>query len=397
MICPRCAKVTIQPSFFCLALPKFRQAVCNIYSAAIAAITQALPWIRAADVWHISSICDHKTVFKLNDDSTRCVQSPSSTSSSNNNNKTGTPRADNCGDASIGTLTSAESGSISGSHGGSVARFRERVVGKTWSGSPAVILRSLRAPGSYEAACAARWIRGNGEDGGSVFGKDEDWSDDRLRLLADEWKFCTGLDRTRRHGVAGGVGGLSADFETAAATPAAAAQEARVRRPSVAGVGSPGDLETAARETSAQTSSLCSVETTTGVGVLSPAGSGTTTAVTTSDPEGAAACPPPRGGSRPFMVHTGHLVVPFLNGRVREKGGGGRVGHGVVLAVDRGVDWKRWEPYLGEVADKATRCFERLESEGEAAEKARVKIWADKLLLRGGDDGSSGRPIDSER
>lgn len=102
---------------------------------------------------------------------------------------------------------------------------------------------------------------------------------------------------------------------------------------------------------------------------------------------------------RPFMVHTGHIIVPFLNGRVREKGGDS-VGHGIVLAVDRGVDWQRWEPYLMEVAAEATRCFERLENEGEVAEKERVKVWADKLLRRGersrGDGGSS-HPIDDAR
>ena len=206
--------------------------MCKIYSAAIAAITRALPWIRAADVWHISSISDHKTVFKL-DDSRPNIQSPS-----NSSNRTWTPRADNCGDDSIGTL-SVESG-ITSRDSGSSARFRERVVGKTWSGSPVVVLRSLRAPGSYEAACAARWLRGNGEDGGGVFGKDEDWSDDRLRLLAEEWKFCTGMENTR-HGEA--EVGLPDDFETA--TTSAQTQ------PSVAGVGSPADLETAA--TSAQT------------------------------------------------------------------------------------------------------------------------------------------------
>ena len=369
--CPRCAD-------FVYHLPKFnRQAVCKIYSATIAAITQALPKIRAADVWHISSICDHKTVFKLDDGSTPCdIRSPSS---NNSNNKAWTSRADSCGEASTGALSSVESGSIS-SLGGTGARFRERVVGKTWSGSPAVILRSLRASGSYEAACAARWLRGNGEDGGGVFGKDEDWSDDRLRLLANEWRFCTGLAKMRP-GVEGGVGGLPADSETAAAT--SAEREAQIR-PRVAGAGPPTDLDTAARATPRGVK-------TTRVGLMSPADTETATAATASEK---AASPPLRGGLRPFMVHTGHLVVPFLNGRVRERGGDS-VGHGIVLAVDRGVDWRRWEPYLTKVAAEATRCFDRLESEGEAAEKARVKLWADKLLCKG--DGGSSRPVDGDR
>lgn len=354
--------------------------MCKIYSAAIAAITQALPRIRAADIWHISSICDHNTVFELDDGSTPYViQSPSSNSSGS---KAWTSRADNCGDASIGVLNSVESGSIS-SLGGSGARFRERVVGKTWSGSPAVILRSLRTPGSYEAACAARWLRGNGEDGGGVFGKDEDWSDDRLRLLANEWRFCTGLEKIR-HGVAGGVGSSPADSQTASAT--SAAREAQVRS-RVAGVGPPADLDTTARATSAQTSRSVIPA---GVGLLSPAESETTTAGTTTEKS---ASPPPRGELRPFMVHTGHLIVPFLNGRVREKGGDS-VGHGVVLAVDRGVDWRRWEPHLMAVAAEATRCFDRLENEGEAAEKARVKLWTDKLLRKG--DGGSSHPVNDD-
>ncbi|CAN0520923.1 unnamed protein product [Ectocarpus sp. 12 AP-2014] len=85
------------------------------------------------------------------------------------------------------------------------------------------------------------------------------------------------------------------------------------------------------------------------------------------------------------MLHTGHVIVPFLNGRVRETEKGGPnvvIGHGVVLAVDRGVDWRCWESHLTETTAVATRCFERLEREGESVERERVNDWAEKLLNR---------------
>ena len=400
---------------------------------------QALPWVRAADVWHVSSISDHKTVFKLNSapppqsspsninkispprggnnfsnsNITQAYRGAENSSNSNEtrtprgaenspNNNQGwtpsaekcshskrqwTPRGDVCGDDSIGPL-SVES-SISNLSGSSVetARFRERVVGKTWSGFPAVILRSLRAPGSYEAACAARWLRRNGEDGGGVFGRDEDWSDNRLRLLADEWTFCTGLGLARmRRGKTGvGVTEIPAGAETAA-----------ILDPAVGALPSPQGT-TATPDPAVGVRSQCQGDP--AVAANSPP---------QGDP-GVAAHPPSQGDQavgvysppreraslRPFKVHTGHIIVPFLNGRVREEGGDS-VGHGVVLAVDRGFDWRRWEPYLVQVAAEATRCFERLENEGQAAEKARVKAWADRLLQHG-DGEQRGREQPSDR
>lgn len=273
-----------------LSLAGLHQAVCKIYSAAIASLTEGLPWIRAADVWHISSILDHEAVFT--------PEPVDPDIAADDTNAAG-------GDTeSIGNLT-VDSGRSLDAHCGDAARFCERIIGKTWSGYPAVVLRSLRVPARDEAACTARWLGGNGEDGGGVFGDDEGWTDQRLRLLADEWRVCTAIDDGDRDpGLGSSIGSLSA---------------------------SPG------------------------------------------------ASPPPR----PFMVHTGHVIVPFSNNCLREPDGGGSreaTGHGVVLAVDRGVDWRRWESHLIETAVVATQCFERLERDGEVVEIERVRLWKEKLL-----------------
>lgn len=263
--------------------------MCKIYSATIASLTEGLPWIRAADVWHVSDILDHEAVF-----TPEPIDQAIDTSAAG-------------GDAeSIGTLTvdSDRTAAGDGEH------FRERVVGKTWSGHPAVILRSLRAPGRDEAARTARWLRGNGEDGRGVFGDDEGWTDQRLRLLAEEWRVCTAIGGRDRGPILGSS-----------------------------------------------------------VGSLSSAAPGATS---------------PRWQPRPFMLHTGHVIVPFLNGCLREEpeSGGSRevIGHGVVLAVDRGVDWRLWESHLMETAAVAARCFERLERDGEVAMRARVNRWKEELL-----------------
>lgn len=284
--------------------------MCKIYSAAIASLMEGLPWIRAADVWHVSSILEHESVFAPE---TRLPAGTQQLPAGNDSAASDTNTAE--GDiGSIGTLTVESSSRSVNTNLGDGSRFCERVLGKTWSGNPAVVLRSLRAPGRDEAACTARWLRGNGEDGGSVFGDDESWTDQRLRLMADEWRACTAAGG--RGGGDGDGGGPSAD--SAVVSPSA----------------SPGAL--------------------------------------------------PRSVPRPFMLHTGHVVVPFLNGccpRETEDGGSSEVvGHGVVLAVDRGVDWGRWESHLTETAAAATRCFERLERDGEVAERARVKRWKEKLL-----------------
>lgn len=347
------------------------QAVCKIYAAAIAALTQGLPWIRAADVWHVSSIPDHETVFarepplRSQPSSPPMAESPKSTKDGTSKDEpAATVAADNIsvgGDAgSIGTLTVGSGGPGQQDS----PRFRERVVGKTWSGTPAVVVRSLRAPGREEAAFAARWLRENGEDGGGVFGDDEGWTDERLRLLADEWEVCTrGAANTRTYGGRGGGGLMLGSTTTAAAAATTASASA------------------AAAATAATTAAAA-------------AGSGYSgAAAVRSKPAEVPGLPPspavsPLVTPRPFMVHTGHVVVPFLNGRVQRTGKRGDkavIGHGIVLAVDRGVDWRRWESHLVETAVVSTRCFERLERDGEIAERERVRLWSERLVNRKAD------------
>lgn len=332
-----------------VAFGDINQAVCKIYSAAVKALTEGLPWVRAADVWHVSSIPDHKKVFE-----TETPPPPMKTRKDNNDvavdDEASIVDGNNTVDGdmgSIGSLT-VDSGGTAG-HGGEIrggAYFCERIVGKTWSGAPAVILRSLRVPGRDEAACAARWLRGNGEGGGGVFGDDDGWTDQRLRLLAGEWRACTSAGGVPDYGLASGGGGgpgfRSRDI-TATTIPA------------TVGSGTSGTAAVAGSDTAAILSSPLPL-------ALSP-----------------------RATPRPFMLHTGHVIVPFLNGRVRETERGGPnvvIGHGVVLAVDRGVDWRCWESHLTETAAVATRCFERLEREGESVERERVNDWAEKLLNR---------------
>lgn len=291
-----------------LSLAGDYQAVCKIYSTTIASLAEGLPWIRAADVWHVSSILDHEIVFAPEASFLAETSKLHGAGILHQATTTGDTNAAGGETESIGGLT-VDSGRTVNTHCGNGARFCERVIGKTWSGHPAVILRSLRLPGRDEAACTARWLRANGEDGGGVFGDDDDWTDQRLRLLADEWRACTAI---------GGKG----------AGP---------------GLGSTGG------------------------------------------PPPTSSVAPPRSVPRPFMLHTGHVVVPLLKGYMREMENGENrevIGHGVVLAVDRGVDWRRWEPHIIETAAVATRCFERLERDGELIERERVKLWKEELLDR---------------
>lgn len=291
-------------------------------------------------MWHVSSILEHETVFTPEGPPLRLGSNAETTTSENSGiDVEDTHRNESlAGDThtaagGAGSATSASGGSVgdnTSGGGGGGARFAERVIGKTWSGSPAVVLRSLRVPGRDEAACTARWLRANGQDGGGVFGDDEGWTDQRLRLLADEWSACAGSADTPSYDVEGGGRG--------------------------SGVG-----------TTAPISSKYSGE-----------------AATRSGPTPA---PPPvvspRLVPRPFMLHTGHVIVPLLNRRVRETqrdADGVVVGHGLVLAVDRGVDWGKWESHLMETAAVATRCLERLEFEGEILERERVRRWKDHLL-----------------
>lgn len=85
--------------------------------------------------------------------------------------------------------------------------------------------------------------------------------------------------------------------------------------------------------------------------------------------------------ARPFTVHSGHLVVPFSNTCVRENPD--VIGHGLVLAIDPGVDWSPWESYLAEIGTAASKRFEALEAEGFAAAKLKVKAWANDLFTHG--------------
>ncbi|CAM9251235.1 unnamed protein product, partial [Choristocarpus tenellus] len=103
----------------------------------------------------------------------------------------------------------------------------ELVVGRTWSGSPKVVLRSLWRPLPHEKKRLERWQKKK-IFGGSFRGY-KDWTDEHLRLLADEWEFCTaenwggttGLGST--YGSAGGLGGktgvTASGMEADAVTP----------------------------------------------------------------------------------------------------------------------------------------------------------------------------------
>lgn len=245
-------------------------------------------------MWHVSSVLEHEAVF-----------TPESTNQAVLAGGTNAAGGDT---ESVGTTLTVDSDRTVIGDG---ARFCERVIGKTWSGRPAVVLRSLRVPGRDEAARAARWLRGNGEDGRGVFGGDEGWTDQRLRLLAEEWRVCTAI----------------------------------------------------------------------GGGGRGPPGLGSSAGPPSSASPGAAS---PRWQPRPFMLHTGHVVVPFRNGCLREdlENGGTKevIGHGMVLAVDRGVDWRRWESHLMETAAIAMRCFDRLERDGEVVMRARVGLRKEELV-----------------
>lgn len=249
------------------------------------------------DVWHISSIPEHENVFT--------PEPPPPLVDSSSPGDTSHHATDIAGSSSDGTLSNESESSVR-----SDPSFCERVIGNTWSGSPAIILRSLRVPGRDEAACAARWLRG--DSGNCVF--EDGWTDVRLRLLADEWAACTG-----------GPGGLPSTAEAALQSEEGLVDDGAVTYAEAA----------------------------------------------------------PQAVAKPFMVHTGHLVVPFMNGRVTKKGGD-VVGHGLVLAVDSGVDWRKWESHLLDVAEAATRWLQRLEREGAELEKGRVETWAKKLLHGGG-------------
>lgn len=270
------------------------QAVCRVYSAALAAVTEGIPWIRAVDVWHVSSIPEHEAVF--------FPESP--------------PVLDKSGSCLGEDKTSARNPSIPATSGDGkhVDRFDERIVGHTWAGSPAVVLRSLRAPEKDESARIARWEQAT-EDDGLCCG-DDSWTDQRLRLLAGEWKICTGK----------------------VATPSCASASKR-------------DMNLAGQSR--------------GGAVREDAGAAPESPATLTF-------------ARPFMVHSGHVIVPFTNRCAREDRD--VVGHGLALAVDPGMDWSPWEPFLADVAAAATQRFEALEVEALAAEKLRAKAWAAKVL-----------------
>lgn len=286
--------------------------MCDIYAAALVAATEGLPWVRAVDLWHISSIPEHDKVFLPE------VQPLHDTSSLSEEDEVGA----SVNPQSVSEAT--EPKSFTGVSGMEGAHFDEKIVGRTWAGSPVVVLRSLRTPGRDEALRGARWLRESGD--GNIHRVDA-WTDQRLRLLADEWQLCAGQGRGTRFGVPSMI-----------TSPL----------PAVPIIG-----------TSSKNQGGGSAE----------ADIATTVPVSRSTP---------LTPVRPFMAHSGHLIVPFTNGRVREDPD--VVGHGLALAVDRGVDWTPWESHLIDVAAAATRRFEALEDDALAAEKVRVKSWAAKIL-----------------
>lgn len=222
-------------------------------------------------MWHISYIPDSDTV--TTSDSPSPVDPPSGTS----------------GPSSATATSPAKRILVPDSDAfGMNARFDERVIARTSSESPMVVLRSLRAPGREEAERGARWSResrhllGGGSEG------DGSWTNQNLRLLADEWALCTGRSKP------------------------------------------PGVLEMVSLNHETELHGK-----------------------TEHDSISAAAVP------RPFMVHSGHIIIPFVNGRVMNQKDE-VLGHGVVLAVAHGVDWRKWESYLTDIAEAASRWFEHL-------------------------------------
>lgn len=258
-----------------------------MYSTAVAAATKAVPWIRTVDVWHVSHLPEYQAVFLPSE-----YAIPRETHTSKGG---GYPQGK---PESTASSVLGESGAGWGSNAGGIGPegeiLSERVIGRTWDDSPVVVLRSLRTPGQEEEQRAHRWRRAQGGSGG--FGDDE-WSDRRLRLLAEEWELCVSRNSRRECG------------------------QDLARRSSAAGR--------------------------IGIGSVYGRGQGTV-GISTQEPVPV-----------PFTVHTGHIIVPFLNGRVREDND--VIGHGLALEFDPRFDWKPWEPLLVKIATETTRRLEEID------------------------------------
>lgn len=269
---PSGAETLMYTSIFLYPLHLFaQQEACTVYSAVIAAATQVLPWIQAADVWHISYIPDSETVT--------ISDSPISVNLSFGTNGPSAATATSLAK----TILAPDSAAFDMN-----ARFDERVIAKTTSETPTIVLRSLRAPGREEAERGARWSRESKHLSGGGSEGNGSWTNQNLRLLADEWTLCTGRSKP------------------------------------------PGVLE-----------------------MISLSHEALLHGKTEHDSISAAAVP------RPFMVHSGHIIIPFVNGRVMNQKDE-VLGHGVVLAVAHGVDWRKWESHLIDIAKVASRWFEYL-------------------------------------
>ncbi|CAM9268105.1 unnamed protein product, partial [Discosporangium mesarthrocarpum] len=321
-------------------LPLNHQAICHVYCSARAAVAEGLPWVCGVNIWHVSSIPEDELAFPPPSPPRPCTTTCPSPSDSGPNSAAG------LGGSSAGKGDPLEEGST-GEPDGSVRRgqkvvfcrdnaaaaapsdpgFREHVTGRTWSGTPRVVLRSLWSPEQCEVCRAAQWLK---EEWTGVFAGDIDWTDSRLRLLADEWELCaSGGDCVKGHKKAGGD----------------------------ANTGGRIDGEKSAIEGAA-----------TGGGGQKGEGAGEGEEVKESGCEGSdegcggerldAFCPPP------FVVHTGHLIVPFHDRHTRDNTS--VVGHGLALMVDsdrfvngtedRGVEkWKPWEGFLKDIACAASR------------------------------------------
>lgn len=263
-----------------------------MYSTAVAAATKAVPWIRTADVWHVSHLPEYQAVFLPSE-----YAIPRETHTSNGGRypqrKSESPASSVLGENGAGCWSNARGIGPDGEI------FSERVIGRTWDGSPVVVLRSLRTPGQEEGQRTHRWRRAQG--GSEGFGDDE-WSDRRLRLLAEEWELCVSRNSRRE---------CNRDLP---------------RRSSAAGR--------------------------IGIGSVYGRGQGTV-GISTQEPVPV-----------PFTVHTGHVIVPFLNGRVREDSD--IIGHGLALEFDSRFDWKPWEPLLVKISTETTRRLEEIEKRNTA-------------------------------
>lgn len=241
------------------------QLLHAVYEAAISAVSLGLPMVRAIDLWHISSVPEHRPVLAGADKAW-----PAGFLGVN-------PNVDVLrGASSAGPATSmhVESGCLQDAD-----CLHEQVLGRTHARAPAVILRSVRQFQPVEARRYERWIRLGGRSDG-IGGKGS-WTDERLRLLAEEWQLCAGESH------AGSAVSARADH----------------------------------------TPSL-------GMSAM-PAAAGASQKKASS------------GHGRPFMAHTGHLILPFSTTALQDECH--VIGHGLALSIDSVCDWRLWEPFLTDI------------------------------------------------